>query len=310
MSKITNALRDIMSWMEEYQPRYANSFLPGLSKEEIEVNFQSLEVPINKEIYELYEWRNGRDVEPLINQSFFPSIYDLLPLGDVVDLYHYINLPPEDGGFLGEELEGRKLLPLFGRLDPGICACSINVLSPEEDAPLVFLFEAEIVPSYYVDLTTMIKTFYEFYSTGVYIVCEEVEIDGYQVLSLEEEPIKKASALRKYNSPLEKQALLNLSFLKRLPSSVSKGDRDKLLHSLNTLSEFRSAEALNVIETALETNENLYLYSNQLILSSTILTFGRLSGEQALRDLKGRLKNHGYHVQEIIEDAILDCYMP
>ncbi len=58
-----NVLNEIMIWHETYQPNYASSFLPGLSRQEIDSCVSIIDGYISEDIYQLYEWRNGTNKE-------------------------------------------------------------------------------------------------------------------------------------------------------------------------------------------------------------------------------------------------------
>lgn len=125
MSNLTEALNRIMSWLEQYQPEYAASFLPGLSRQEIDELVAPLSVLLPEEIYELYQWRNGRAIEPFSYGRPSLSIYEYLPLQEALEpnFIDWINLPPIDGGFLTSEYENKILFPFLGHLDPEIICC-------------------------------------------------------------------------------------------------------------------------------------------------------------------------------------------
>lgn len=53
-------LNKIYEWLEQYQPKVAESLQPGLTLDEIEEQARKL-LPdrIAREVYELYQWKNG-----------------------------------------------------------------------------------------------------------------------------------------------------------------------------------------------------------------------------------------------------------
>ncbi|MGB3402787.1 MAG: hypothetical protein WBA77_08855 [Microcoleaceae cyanobacterium] len=73
-----------MAWLEEHQPEYTASYLPGLSRSEIDQLIEPFNIVIPEEIYELYQWRNGRDIEPFNNNDMCLSIHDFLPIHDAL----------------------------------------------------------------------------------------------------------------------------------------------------------------------------------------------------------------------------------
>ena len=177
MSQLTEALNRIMNWLEEHQPEYAASFLPGLSRQEIdEVIASSLNLCIPEEIYELYQWRNGRSVEPIIDTDI-PTfeIYNFLPLKEALepDLIDIINLSPFDGGFLTEKYKGKTLFPFLGYLDPVTYAVVVSD-KQEKSYPVVSLGNEDEEPcAYYTSITSMISMCAEAYETGAYYIGNE-----------------------------------------------------------------------------------------------------------------------------------------
>ncbi|HEY9697445.1 MAG TPA: hypothetical protein V6D10_09285 [Trichocoleus sp.] len=59
MSALTDALNRIMEWLQQNSPTCASRFLPGLSPGEIEKKLSELPFCVSREVYELYQWRNG-----------------------------------------------------------------------------------------------------------------------------------------------------------------------------------------------------------------------------------------------------------
>ncbi|MGK7893252.1 MAG: hypothetical protein AB4372_06385 [Xenococcus sp. (in: cyanobacteria)] len=80
MSAIKNALKRILKWLRQNQND--TELQSGLSIREIEEKVAELSLKLPKEVYELYQWRNGtaNDVE------FFPG-YWFLTLELAIDIY-------------------------------------------------------------------------------------------------------------------------------------------------------------------------------------------------------------------------------
>ncbi|NEO86020.1 MAG: hypothetical protein F6J87_17450 [Spirulina sp. SIO3F2] len=172
MSQLTEALNRIMKWLEKHQPEYAASFLPGLSRQEIDKLIAPLNLCIPEEIYELYQWRNGRSVEPIIYADI-PNfdIYNFLPLKEVLkpDVIDWINLSPFDGGFLTAEYQNKTFFPFIG-FEPTTCAVVISD-KQEEHYPVVVLYSEGSEPTLYaISITTMMSMCADAYETGAYYV--------------------------------------------------------------------------------------------------------------------------------------------
>lgn len=62
MSKLTNALNRIIKYLEQNNPEAASWLQPGLSEQEITEIVTDLPFELPQELYELYQWRNGREI--------------------------------------------------------------------------------------------------------------------------------------------------------------------------------------------------------------------------------------------------------
>jgi hypothetical protein len=80
MSALTDALERILNWFQENKPDYPMSLQPGLTIEEIEEKVKNLPFKLPKEVYELYQWRNGICDE---YEGFF-EYYRFLPLKEAL----------------------------------------------------------------------------------------------------------------------------------------------------------------------------------------------------------------------------------
>jgi len=175
MSDLTEALNRIMNWLEKYQPEYAASFLPGLFRQEIDRLVTPLNILIPEEIYKLYQWRNGRAIEPFSKSvGVCPSIYEYLPLQKAIEeeTIGWINRPPEDGGYLDSGYKNKILLPILGYLDPEICALVIDKKKRKNYSVVLLLEGSEIVP-YCSSITNMMLILAEAYETEAYYLKEE-----------------------------------------------------------------------------------------------------------------------------------------
>ncbi|NER00461.1 MAG: hypothetical protein F6K30_27820 [Cyanothece sp. SIO2G6] len=86
MSELIDALESLMLFFQQYFPSEANSFLPGLPRNQIIDTFAEFHLPCPQEIADLYAWRNGTQ---LGFSSFygFPPEFCFLPLEEVVRIY-------------------------------------------------------------------------------------------------------------------------------------------------------------------------------------------------------------------------------
>ncbi|MEH1934323.1 MAG: hypothetical protein V7L14_11495 [Nostoc sp.] len=91
MSLLTDALDRILNWLQQKKPFYASSLQPGLVYEEIEEKVKSLPFRLPREVYELYQWRNGMcciGKGEKIAQFFHG--YTFLSLENAIDQYNQL----------------------------------------------------------------------------------------------------------------------------------------------------------------------------------------------------------------------------
>ncbi|MDX2244334.1 MAG: hypothetical protein NW224_26980 [Leptolyngbyaceae cyanobacterium bins.302] len=91
MSNLVQALNSSMRWMENHLPEYANSFLPGLTFDEILEQVEIIGSPLPDELYELYEWRNGTASD--VPSFVFPA-FEFIPLEKVIEVNQQANGDP------------------------------------------------------------------------------------------------------------------------------------------------------------------------------------------------------------------------
>lgn len=185
MSELTQALNRIMIWLSKNQPSFANSFLPGLTNQEIQTKIQHLPIELPEEIYELYCWRNG--TEGRHNCEFYPAL-NFLTLEKAVKLYE--DIVTLDNTEEEIKFEGYKLFP-FITTDAELT--NVLVKDKQEKSSLIIdLYLEDCEPEIiYTSLTNMMLTIAECYETGAYYLSE----DGF----VEQNEAKATEILRKYN---------------------------------------------------------------------------------------------------------------
>ena len=170
MSSLTDALSRIMEWLQQNSPTCASGFLPGLSPEEIENKLSELPFWVSREVYELYQWRNGDN-----DGSGVFVYHHLLDLETALRDSQDIN----DSFWLEarEEVGDPKYLFLIFDFDGEYFAVpgsdSLNDTAPIfhvgcDDGSLSFAF---------TNLTNMMLAIAECYETGVYSVTSDGNID-------------------------------------------------------------------------------------------------------------------------------------
>lgn len=127
MSALTEALERIVNWWRQHpSDNYASVEVlePGLTHEEIERRVTDLPFRLPKEVYELYQWRNGTYYGEEERAGFFNGL-TFLSLEAALDKYDELiedakeqaeNLG-EDFGWDAEDIWNVNWFPLFQNID-------------------------------------------------------------------------------------------------------------------------------------------------------------------------------------------------
>lgn len=175
-----------MNWLQQNQPEFAASFLPGLNDEQIQELTAYLPYQLPEEIYELYRWRNGtRERQKIL---FHPSI-SILSLKEAL-IVAKESIDISDNTEFEFRFEGNRVFPFIDD-DGDLCVVKCTK-EKQKYSPIISIFaECDELDIIYTNLTTMMQTVAECYETGAYYLIE----DGF----VEEDENKVAEILRKYN---------------------------------------------------------------------------------------------------------------
>jgi hypothetical protein len=108
MSTLIHSLDRILTWLTHHHPNLGTSFLPGLSRAELEAYLETLPFQVSQEVYDLYQWRGGTVGEQgLFVYHWFHTLSEIEEVEDILNDPEWINLREEQGQPL-------YLFPLFG----------------------------------------------------------------------------------------------------------------------------------------------------------------------------------------------------
>jgi hypothetical protein len=201
MSELTIALDRIMNWLQQYKPDIAETYLEGLSREEIEELTKDLIDKIPEEIYDLYQWRNGTKEEYYESVVYPLPIY--LPLDQAIEAYQGLN-----DDFSDENLflfEGKRLFP-FLRSNCSHCAVLVEP-EKQQSSNVIDIADEGDLSLMYQSLTSMMLTLAEYFETGAYYIRKTSKDSGSKpeegagFISPDHE--KMLPIFQKYNSGLE-----------------------------------------------------------------------------------------------------------
>ncbi|GBE92369.1 SMI1/KNR4 family protein [Nostoc cycadae] len=157
MSELTDALDRVVNWLQRHKPLYASALQTGLSDEEIEEKVKDLPFRLTREVYELYQWRNGMIDE---DSSFFYN-YRFLPLEEAVEVQKIVL---DNYGFVLPF----GWFPIFEFENDGFAIIGAEEIT--ENSPILnYTLRDEIR---YSSLTNMMQCIAECYETGAYYIDE------------------------------------------------------------------------------------------------------------------------------------------
>jgi cell wall assembly regulator SMI1 len=71
MSELKDELEYILDWLESLNPEMADCYNPGVSRQQIDEIIKDLPFKLSEEVYELYQWRNGFDLDNNLTSNIF-----------------------------------------------------------------------------------------------------------------------------------------------------------------------------------------------------------------------------------------------
>lgn len=196
MSKLRDSLEKILVWQQRNRPEYAATFQPGLTEEEIEEKVKDIPFKLPKEVYELYQWRNGSTFDYFLPGSGFL----FLPLERAIeeyelnaDTYSTDDEYDEPGDYWNP-----YYFPIFFEGIENFFVIGSD--EQQKESPVIYYFiEDGSHDVFCSSLTKMLQVIAECYETGAYYITEEVV---QQRIFLGEDELKVAQVLRKYNPEL------------------------------------------------------------------------------------------------------------
>lgn len=168
MQDINYSLEKIMDWLKQNQPEFADSFLPGITIDEIKKIEKEIGFKLSEEICKLYQWRNG--TTKYGKALFFPSI-QYLPFEEALMVSQDISFEissEEDGYFY----ENKPIFTFIFEENEG-CAIPLEKVRLKKTPVLYFFGEEPELSVCYKNLTTMMQLFAECYETGAYYLDNE-----------------------------------------------------------------------------------------------------------------------------------------
>ena len=231
MTELIRTLEQSMLWLKSNMPRYADSFLPGISYEEIQGASQIIGITFPTEFYELYSWQNGTEemaiyeTEKLVYELLFP-VLAFMPLNTAIQ--HYEEIRSDLSMQEWFSFAGKELFP-FAWNNGDYCA--LPIIQEKVNFGPVFIVEKQgggIYP-FYSTITSFLQTLVKCYESN------SLYLDGDRNLLVDIR--RRAEILREYNSKILQ---VHLDVLKKLLDAI---DRSELEHVCDTqLSDFLSEE--------------------------------------------------------------------
>ncbi|MBD1871444.1 SMI1/KNR4 family protein [Leptolyngbya sp. FACHB-671] len=170
---LVQTLERILYCWQVKAPTVAQSLQPGLTREQIETQLQTLSFHLPEEVYQLYQWRNGREdrYNPTPQVEFMPG-YQMLSLEEAIVEYEIIRqLLLED-----EEVKENETywFPLFA--EGGNYYVIQGDIASKATAPIFVFFVQVGLELRFNSLTDMMLAIAECFEAGAY------SIDDYSYL--------------------------------------------------------------------------------------------------------------------------------
>jgi SMI1 / KNR4 family (SUKH-1) len=181
MSLLIQPLNQIMTWLEQNIPEYAQSFQPGLSVSMLTKISETLGFSLPPELYDLYQWHNGT---PEVGDiGTYLGAFHFSPLEEIVQIYQ------EDyGGIDGDFFILENGCPLFPFSENQGRYYSITV--PQDSSQEAYNIVVTLTDGdhyiVYESLVSMMNTLAECYETKAFYLDEEGNISEHseQVIAL------------------------------------------------------------------------------------------------------------------------------
>ncbi|MBN3898905.1 MAG: hypothetical protein HWQ41_27630 [Nostoc sp. NOS(2021)] len=164
MSPLTEALDRIFNWLQQNNPEAISYLQPGLTYTEIQEMANKFSVFLPKEVYELYQWRNGCSNR----LTFIFDSFEFLTLEKALRFYQ-----------VGSQSEP-SLFPLFFS-EAYLKYCQIVLQENFENHSIIFsdAKEYDLVKPGYTSLTSMMLTIAECYENGAYDLVYDDELNDF-----------------------------------------------------------------------------------------------------------------------------------
>ena len=273
MSKLKQSLEKILAWQKINRPEYAAKFQPGLTEEEIEEKLKDIPFRLPREVYQLYQWRNGSTFD-----YFLPGAgFIFLPLERAIEEYevnaeiHSTNLE-----YYGDDFGWNPYyFPIFFEWIENFFVIGSD--KQQEESPVIYYFiEDGSHDIFCSSLTKMIQVISECYDTGAYYITEEA---GRQFL--EEDEVKVAQVLGKYNPELL-DATLNE--LQQVQNELSYRKLVSITYRLRWYKDSRTVEPLiNLLQVSESDKKSVDDIFQIQALATSIL--GRINDTKAVEPL-------------------------
>lgn len=244
MSNLRDSLENILAWQERNRPEYVSQLQPGLTEEEIEEKLKHIPFRLPKEVYQLYQWRNGSTFDYFLPGSGFL----FLPLERAIEEYQlnadihstddeYDEADTDDEYDEADDDWNPYYFPVFFEGIENFFVIGSD--EQQNESPVIYYFiEDGSHDIFCSSLTKMIQVIAECYDTGAYFLTEEVVR---QRLLLREDEVKVAQVLRKYNPELLD---VTLKELQQVQNELSYRRLNSITYRLMWYKDSRTVEPL------------------------------------------------------------------
>jgi hypothetical protein len=183
MNTLLQTLNNFEEYLTEKRPNFVRSFLPSLSREQIDEIVSGLPFYLSEEIYTLYQWHNGIDVSIMDDKCFWLTDYDRFfsPLEICLEDYYELIQVKNDINDVDEEFVNTLWFPIsraFG--ESYTLTTGDSQRKKTSELISIWTYQDWVFGPNFDSLTSYIETVYDCYLAGIYSVDEEEHIiDNY-----------------------------------------------------------------------------------------------------------------------------------
>lgn len=164
---LISALERLFRWLEINASSFAQSFQPGLAREQIETQVKDLPFCPSEEVYQFYQWRNGGSIQVTVQGNSYATSIELLPIHRLLSLEEAIDEYRVFCEIYADRANNYHYLPLFA--DSANYYLAKGDIEPKATAAICYAgMFADQLELRFNDLSDLIGAIAECFEAGAY----------------------------------------------------------------------------------------------------------------------------------------------